>query len=264
MGGLQCRNVATWDPNQYLKFSDHRLRPALDLMAQIPLDGPRAIYDLGCGPGNITRLLAERWPGAAVTGVDTSADMLAKARKEAPGVAFEQADIAHWSPPAPADLLFSNATFHWLDDHALLLPRLVSHLAPDGVLAVQMPCNRDSPSHLLMDATAADGPWRARLPQIRPVYRSVETTEAYYRILAPVVRQVDIWETTYLHVLDGDNPVVEWTKGTALRPYLDALDEPERSQFLAAYAARIVDAYPKQPDGSTLLAFRRIFFTARR
>ena len=171
--------------------------------------------------------------------------MLAKARTEAPGIAFEQADIANWSPPAPADLLFSNATFHWLDGHALLLPRLASHLAPGGVLAVQMPCNRDSPSHLLMDATAADGPWRARLAQIRPVYRSVETTEAYHRILAPVARQVDIWETTYLHVLKGDNPVVEWTKGTALRPYLDALEEPERGQFLATYAARIAAAYPE-------------------
>jgi trans-aconitate 2-methyltransferase len=255
--------MPSWDPSQYLKFSDHRLRPALDLMAQIPLDGPRSIYDLGSGPGNITRLLAERWPGAAVTGVDSSPDMLAKARKEAPGVVFEQADIADWSPPAPADLLFSNATFHWLDDHALLLPRLASHLAAGGVLAVQMPCNRDSPSHLLMDAAAADGPWRARLSQIRPVYRSVETPDAYYRMLAPIARQVDIWETTYLHVLDGDNPVLEWTKGTALRPYLDALAEPERGAFLGDYAGRIAAAYPRQPDGRTLLPFRRIFLIAR-
>jgi trans-aconitate 2-methyltransferase len=255
--------MPTWDQNLYLKFSDHRLRPALDLMARIPLEAPRAIFDLGCGPGNITRLLAERWPGARVTGVDSSADMLAKARKEAPGVAFQQADIADWSPSAPTDLLFSNATFHWLDDHAALLPRLAAQLTPGGALAIQMPCNRDSPSHLLMDSTAADGPWRAQLSQLRPVYRSVETTEAYYRILAPVARQVDLWETTYLHVLEGDNPVVEWTKGTALRPYLDALEEPERGQFLAAYAKRIAAAYPKQPDGSTLLPFRRIFFVAR-
>jgi len=255
--------MPTWDPNQYLKFADHRLRPALDLMARIPLDSPRGIYDLGCGPGNITRLLAERWPGAAVTGIDSSADMLAKARREAPDVAFRQADIAHWSPPAPADLLFSNATLHWLDDHALLLPRLAAQLAPGGVLAIQLPCNRDSPSHLLMDATAVDGPWRTRLSQVRQVYRSVETPDAYYRILAPVARQVDIWETTYLHVLEGDNPIVEWTKGTALRPYLDVLDEQERGAFLAAYSARIAAAYPKQPDGRTLLAFRRIFFIAR-
>ena len=254
--------MPTWDPNQYLKFSDHRVRPALDLMARIPLDAPRAIYDLGSGPGNITRLLAERWPGAAVTGVDSSADMLAKARTEAPGVAFQQADIAHWSPPAPADLIFSNATLHWLDDHAGLLPRLASQLAPGGMLAVQMPCNRDSPSHLLMDEAAADGPWRAKLSRLRPVYGSVQELDAYYRILAPVARSVEIWETTYLHVLAGDNPVAEWTKGTALRPYLDALDETERAAFFAAYAQRIATAYPKQPDGNTLLPFRRIFFIA--
>ena len=255
--------MPSWDPNQYLKFADHRLRPALDLMAQVALEAPRRIYDLGCGPGNITRMLSERWPEAAVTGVDSSADMLAKARQEAPSVAFEQADIAHWSPPAPADLLFSNATLHWLDDHAALLPRLAAQLAPGGVLAIQMPDNRQSPSHLLMDEAAAAGPWHAKLARLRPVYGAMQSADAYYRMLAPVAAQVDIWETTYLHVLEGDNPVVEWTKGTALRPYLDALDEPDRTAFLAAYTARIATAYPKQPDGRTLLPFHRIFIVAR-
>jgi trans-aconitate 2-methyltransferase len=255
--------MPSWDPSQYLKFTDHRLRPALDLMARIALEAPRSIYDLGCGPGNITRLLSERWPGAAVTGVDSSADMLAMARTEAATVAFEQADIAAWSPPAPADLLFTNATLHWLDDHAALLPRLAAQLAPGGVLAIQMPDNRTSPSHLLMDEAAATGPWHETLAQARPVYSSMQLPDAYYRILAPVVRQLDIWETTYLHILEGDNPVVEWTKGTALRPYLDALAEPERSAFLAAYATRIAAAYPKQPDGRTLLPFKRIFIVAR-
>jgi len=256
--------MPTWDPKQYLKFSDHRLRPALDLMAQIPLASPRIVYDLGCGPGTITRLLTERWHGAVVTGVDSSPDMLAKAKSEAPKVVFQQADITLWSPPAPADLIFSNSTFHWLDDHGALLPRLAAHLAPGGVLAVQMPCNRESPSHLLMDEAAADGPWRTRLAQMRPIYRSVETIDGYYRILAPVMRQVDIWESEYLHVLEGDNPVVEWTKGTALRPYLDALDESQRAGFLAAYSARVAAAYPRQPDGHTLLPFRRVFFIAQK
>jgi trans-aconitate 2-methyltransferase len=268
--------MPTWDPDQYLKFTDHRLRPALDLMARIALAQPRGIYDLGCGPGNITLLLAERWPGARVVGVDSSAEMLAKARAEAPratarmdapAVAFEQADIARWSSPEPADLLFSNATLHWLDDHAALLPRLAAQLTPGGVLAVQMPDNRHSPSHLLMEEAAAAGPWRARLAQIRPIYGSVQTADAYYRMLSPVARQLDLWETTYLHVLPklagGDNPVVEWTRGTALRPYLDALGEPDRSAFLAAYAERIAAAYPRQPDGRTLLPFRRIFLVAR-
>jgi trans-aconitate 2-methyltransferase len=256
--------MPSWDPGQYLKFTDHRLRPALDLMAQIALEAPRRIYDLGCGPGTITRMLQERWPDATVTGVDSSVDMLAKARMEAPRVAFEQADIAHWSPPAPADLLFTNATLHWLDDHAALLPRLAGLLAPGGVLAIQMPDNRQSPSHLLMDEAAAAGPWHAKLARLRPVYGAMLSPDAYYRILAPVTRRLDIWETTYLHILEGDNPVVEWTKGTALRPYLDALAEPERSAFLAAYAVRIAAAYPRQPDGRTLLPFKRIFIVARR
>jgi trans-aconitate 2-methyltransferase len=256
--------MPSWDPNQYLKFTDHRLRPALDLLAQIALEAPRSVYDLGCGPGNITRLLADRWPNARVVGVDSSADMLAKARTEASGVAFEQADIARWSPPAPADLLFSNATLHWLDDHAALLPRLAAQLAPGGVLAIQMPDNRASPSHVLMDEAAAAGPWHPKLARLRPVYGSMQSPDAYYRMLAPVAAQVDIWETTYLHVLEGGNPVVEWTKGTALRPYLDALEEPARAAFLAAYAARVAAAYPRQPDGRTLLPFHRIFIVARR
>jgi trans-aconitate 2-methyltransferase len=255
--------MPTWDPNQYLKFTDHRLRPALDLLAQIPLGDPRSVYDLGCGPGNVTRLLAERWPNARVVGVDSSAEMLAKARIGAASVAFEQADIARWSPPAPADLLFTNATLHWLDDHAALLPRLAAQLAPGGMLAIQMPDNRQSPSHLLMDEAAATGPWHSKLAQCRPVYISMQSPDAYYRILAPVTQQLDIWETTYLHVLEGDNPVVEWIKGTALRPYLEVLAEPERSDFLSAYATRIAAAYPKQPDGRTLLPFKRIFIVAR-
>jgi trans-aconitate 2-methyltransferase len=255
--------MPTWNPLEYLKFAGYRLRPALDLLAPISLDSPRAVYDLGCGPGNITRLLGERWPGAAVTGVDSSSEMLVRASQEAPDVTLLLADIGQWSPPAPADLLFSNATMHWLDDHQRLLPRLVAQLAPGGVLAVQMPCNRDAPCHLLIDAAASDGPWRLRLSQVRPIFRSVESAEAYYRILAPLARRVDIWETEYLHVLEGDNPVLEWTKGTALRPYLDVLDEPDRGAFLATYAARVSAAYPKQPDGHTLLPFNRIFLIAQ-
>jgi trans-aconitate 2-methyltransferase len=205
-------------------------------MAQIPLENPRVIYDLGCGPGNITRLLAQRWPGAIVTGVDSSADMLATARQEAPGIAFQQANIAHWSPPTPADVLFSNATLHWLDDHAKLLPRLIALLAPGGVLAVQIPRNQQSPSHTLIDA------WRARLARVRAVYGSVLAPNEYYRILATVARRVDIWESDYLHTLEGDNPVVEWMKGTALRPYLEALEEPERGDLR-------IGGFPRRASG---------------
>jgi len=255
--------VPTWDPRQYLKFADNRLRPALDLLAQISLDSPRDVYDLGCGPGNITRLLAERWPGAAVTGIDSSSEMLVTASEEAPTVRLLRADIAQWSAPKQADLLFSNATMHWLDDHGRLLPHLLAQLVPGGVLAVQMPRNHDAPSYQLIEAAASDGPWAPRLSQVRSVLRSVESAEAYYRILAPLARRVDIWETEYLHVLEGDSPVLEWFKGTALRPYLDVLDEPNRGAFLAAYATRIAAAYPKQVDGCTLLPFRRIFLIAQ-
>lgn len=257
----QVDDMPTWEPLVYLKFADHRLRPALDLLAQISLDDPRTIYDLGCGPGNVTRLIAERWPTAAVTGVDSSSEMLARARQEAPNVAFVEADIANWSPPRPADLLFSNATLHWLDNHRQLLPRLVAGVTPGGVIAVQMPSNYE-PSHSSIEAAASDGPWRSRLSQVRPVLRSVESAESYYQILAPLTRRIDIWETEYLHVLEGENPVVEWTRGTALRPYLDVLDEPDRSGFLASYASRISAAYAKQPDGRTLMPFRRIFLIA--
>lgn len=254
--------MPTWDPRQYLKFSDHRLRPALDLMAQIPLESARTVYDLGCGPGNITKLLAERWPGAQVVGVDSSADMLVKARQEAPGIPFVQAAIEQWSPPEPSDLLFTNSTLQWLDDHAHLFTRLLAQLAPQGVLAVQMPHNHDAPSHVAMRAAAEEGVWRDRLRNIRSI-RPVGAPADYYRILAPLARQVDIWETEYLHVLEGDNPVVEWTKGTGLRPYLDALQEPERGAFLASYTARIAALYPKQPDGRTLLPFKRLFILTR-
>ena len=162
--------MPTWDPGQYLKFADYRLRPALDLLAQISLDSPRNVYDLGCGPGNITRLLAERWPGAAVTGIDSSSEMLDKASEEAPTVSLSRADIAQWSAPKPADLLFSNATMHWLDDHGRLLPRLLAQLAPGGVLAVQMPHNRDAPSYLLIEAAASDGPWGPGCPRCARSY----------------------------------------------------------------------------------------------
>jgi trans-aconitate 2-methyltransferase len=254
--------MPSWDPKQYLKFADDRLRPAHDLMARVGLAQPRAVYDLGCGPGNITKLLAERWPRAEIVGVDSSAAMLAKARAEAPGVTYVEADINHWRPASKPDVIFSNATLQWLADHRTLLPRLAGYLAPDGILAIQMPRNHDAPSHLAIKAAVEAGPWRSKLRDARGIL-PVATPAAYYRMLAPVARHIDIWETEYQHVLTGDNPVVEWTKGTGLRPYLDALEEPERGQFLAVYSARIAADYPNEPDGRTLFPFRRIFILAR-
>jgi trans-aconitate 2-methyltransferase len=252
-----------WDPGQYLEFADHRLRPALDLLARVPLAAPAVVYDLGCGAGNVTRLLAERWPGAAVTGVDGSAAMLTRARALRAPVEWIEADLRTWQVPRPADLIFSNAALHWLDDHATLFPRLTAALAPGGVLAVQMPRNHGAPSHTEMVAAAGAGPWRARLtPVLRA--RPVAAPDAYYDMLAPHVARLDVWETEYLHVLDGDSPVVEWTRGSALKPLLDALEEADRSAFLAEYARRIARAYPRRPDGRTVFPFRRLFLVAVR
>jgi trans-aconitate 2-methyltransferase len=250
-----------WDPAKYLEFEDQRLRPALDLLGRVTARAPRTVYDLGCGAGNVTRLLRERWPEARVTGVDSSEAMLAAAARAAPGVAWVHADLAAWSAPAPADLIFSNAALHWLDDHPALFPALARQLAPGGVLAVQMPRNHVAPSHTEMVETARGGPWRDRLaPLLR--LAPVAAPAAYLDMLAPHVDRVDIWETEYLQVLDGAAPVVEWVKGSALKPLLDALEPAERTAFLASYGARVATAYPRRPDGHTLYPFRRLFILA--
>ena len=255
--------MTTWDPNQYLKFADHRLRPALDLLARIGAEEPAAVYDLGCGAGNVTKLLAERWPKARVTGVDSSMAMLEKARAAAPRIAFVHAELAAWRAGEPASVIYSNAALHWLDGHGHLLPRLMEQLAPGGTLAIQMPRNHRAASHTGMVEAAEAGPWKAKLAGVQSI-RAVHDPDAYYRILAPLAARLDIWECEYLQVLEGPNPVVEWTKGTALRPYLDALDDAAKKGFLAAYSERIAAAYPPQPDGKTLFPFRRIFIVAER
>lgn len=244
-----------WDPVQYLAFDDERQRPALDLLTRVMAETPGTVHDLGCGPGTVTRLLAKRWPGASVSGVDSSADMLSRAPEG--GVRWVQADIATWQPDAPADVIYSNAALHWLDDHAALFPRLLAALAPGGTLAVQMPRNHGAPSHTCMVDAAAAGPWKNAVTAVlRP--SPVAEPDYYYGVLAPHCATLDIWETDYVHVMDGDNPVVEWTKGTALRPLLEAAGE-HADTFLAAYRARIADAYPKQADGKTLFPFKRLF-----
>lgn len=252
-----------WDPRQYLRFSGHRLRPAVDLLNRIDLAEPKRIVDLGCGAGNVTVLLRDRWPSAALTGVDGSADMLAQARAAAADVKWIEADMARWTPAAPPDLIYSNAALHWLGDHEALFPRLVDMLAPGGVLAVQMPRNFGAPSHTAMADAARSGPWRDRLePLLRPP--PVSEPDVYYGLLAPLAATIDIWETDYLQVLEGDDPVAEWTKGTWLRPLLDALEEPDRSGFELVYRERVRAAYPRRADGRTLFPFRRLFVIAQR
>lgn len=255
--------MAQWDPAQYLKFEDHRARPPVDLIARVDLTAPGDLLDLGCGAGNVTRLLASRFPDRSIVGVDSSPEMLERARSALPSARFIQADIARFTPDAPLALIFSNAALHWVPDHAALFPALLARLAPGGVLAVQMPKNHAAPSHtLVLDvAQASPAPIRSK---IEAAFRSspVASAELYYDLLAPRAASVDIWETEYLHILEGDNAVVEWTKGTALRPVLDALDPAESAAFLTEYSRRIALAYPSSPDGKTLFRFRRLFLVA--
>jgi trans-aconitate 2-methyltransferase len=252
-----------WDPQQYLSFSDHRLRPAIDLLARVPAAAPALVYDLGCGAGNVTALLRRRWPQARVIGIDSSEAMLEKARQSLPEGEFRQADLATWQPEAAADVIFTNAALHWLPDHDALFPRLFGGLGADGVLAVQMPRNFAAPSHRHIHDTIMDGPWRERLA---PLWRDapVQPPAHYHRLLAPQATVLDIFEVEYLQRLTGVDPVKEWTKGTWLKPFLDALPEGERADFEEGYAARLREAYPPEADGATLFPFRRLFIVAVR
>jgi trans-aconitate 2-methyltransferase len=255
-----------WDPNQYLKFSDERLRPGFELMARIG-ELPRGeVWDLGCGTGDHVRAMAERWADRAVFGYDLSSEMLAKANSVPSRVDWRQGAVDDWRPDAPAALVFSNALLQWVDHHKRLFPRLLASLASGGVLAIQMPRNFDAPSHVLMRRTAAEGRWAAKL---NPLLREdpVGDPGFYYDLLAPCARGgIDIWETEYLHLMregSGESPVLAWVKGTAVRPLLAALEEGEQRDFLAAYDAALRTAYPKRADGVTLFPFRRIFIVAR-
>jgi trans-aconitate 2-methyltransferase len=254
-----------WDPKLYSAFAQPRLRPALDMMARMEAEAPSRVVDLGCGTGNITRLLKQRWPQARVVGVDSSPEMLETARAGGGGIDYQLGDMGAWQAEAPLDVLFSNAALHWLPDHQTLFPRLMSTLAPGGTLAVQMPHNHYAASHALMAEAAGAGPWREALSPLAGRF-PVGEPSLYYDLLSPLAASLDIWETEYLHVLDGDNPVVAWTMGTALRPLLAAVENrPDwRDGFLADYSDRIAQAYRPRADGKTLLAFRRLFLVARK
>ncbi len=257
--------AASWDPGQYLRFADQRLRPALDLLAQVPLAAPAGVVDLGCGPGNVTTILKQRYPAADVLGVDGSKSMLAKARLAAPECRFAQGDFSTWAPDrAPPELIYSNAALHWVTDHTTLFPRLVSLLPAGGVLAVQMPAMHDAPLRRLQNEVAARGPWAKHLQDLG-FARDILTPGEYYDILRPMVGSLDIWETTYLHVLSGEDAVVQWASGSSLRPFLDRLpDDAMRAAFRTAYAEALRPHYPRRADGATLLPFRRLFVLGRR
>jgi trans-aconitate 2-methyltransferase len=251
-----------WDPEQYLRFADERGRPFHDLLARVGATDPRTVADLGCGAGNLTRELAERWPHADVEGVDDSPEMLQRARAEVgERVRLTLADVRDWEPAAPLHLVVSNATLQWVPDHLPLLDRLAGFLAPGGWLAVQVPGNLGEPSHTLLRQLAASPEWRDRLVGVR--WPGVEEPPTYLARLAALGLAVDVWETTYLQVLAGEDAVLQWMRGTGLRPVLSALPDDERAAFEAAYADRLRRAYPRH-DYGTVLPYRRIFVVARR
>jgi trans-aconitate 2-methyltransferase len=253
----------SWSPAQYLKFSDHRFRPAIDLLNRIEYERPRSVCDLGCGTGHLMLELKKRWPEAEVFGVDSSPDMLTKACEVAPGLELVQADAGSWRPDRPVDVIFCNAVLHWLPDHNALFPRLMTLLSKGGILAVQMPGSHGLPAHQLLLKAVGNGPWKQKLAAVTGIH-PVHDPAFYFRALANSASDIDVWETTYLHTLSGAEPVIEWVKGTALRPYLDSLDHWEQEAFLAEYRALVTKAYPPEPDGRTLFPFRRVFIVARR
>lgn len=255
----------SWSARQYTAFEDERTRPVRDLLTAVPTSDVRRAVDIGCGPGNSTEVLAARYPSAEVTGFDSSPDMIDAARRRLPTVRFEVLALKDWSDRAPLDLILANAVLHWVPDHATVLPDLLARLRPGGSLAIQMPDNLDEPSHRLMHDIALAGPWRGKLSNALTARTHISSAAGYYAMLRPAAARVDIWRTTYHHrIADGAPGIVEWFKGSGLRPFLDALDAGEREEFLARYTAAIAQAYPASEDGSALLPFPRLFIVATR
>lgn len=251
-----------WEPDRYLQFSDERLRPAIDLLGRIPLSRPSHIVDFGCGAGNVTRLLAERWPDADITGLDSSPEMLERARNTLPSARFELAGVEYWDADEPLDLLFSNAALHWVDQHEILFPRLLDMLSPGGVLAVQMPGNFDAPSHRSIRELAASPAWTDKIGAGR--MGAILGLADYHRLLAPRTTRLSLWETTYWQALKGTSPVLDWLRGTTLLPYIAQMDETTRNAFFAELGNRLAEAYPMDATGITLFPFRRVFIVAQR
>ncbi|CAI8851144.1 Trans-aconitate 2-methyltransferase [Pseudomonas sp. IT-P12] len=255
----------TWSAKQYVAFEDERTRPARDLLAALPPGDVRSAIDIGCGPGNSTQLLVERFSGATVRGVDSSADMIEAARQRLPQVQFDTVDIGSWNDSGPFDVIFANAVLQWLPDHDTLLPSLVARLTEGGSLAIQMPDTLNQPSHRLMHEVAAAGPWAGKLADAAGQRTDIASASDYYSMLKPHCSRVDVWLTTYHHPLaQGVSGVVEWFKGSGLRPFLQPLNDTEKTQFLEQYLAAVEQAYPVLPDGSVLLPFPRLFIVATR
>jgi trans-aconitate 2-methyltransferase len=252
----------TWDPERYLAYADERGRPFLDLLGRVGADAPASVVDLGCGPGNLTVLLRRRWPDAEIRGLDSSPEMIEQARLADPSITFEVADLRTWAAEAdPVDVLVSNATLQWVPGHLELLPDLAGRVRPGGWLAFQVPGNFGEPSHQLLRQLAADARYAPMLTEV--TWPSSADAASYLADLAGLGCSVDAWETTYLHVLTGPNPVFRWISGTGARPVLQALPDDLRAQFIAEYQELLNAAYPARAHG-TVLPFRRVFVVASR
>jgi trans-aconitate 2-methyltransferase len=258
-----------WDPAQYLSFADERSRPFFDLAGRVAATSPGAVVDLGCGPGQLTASLRARWPDANVLGIDSSAEMIAATQRfEHSGTAghgtlsFRVEDVSVWKPDGPVDVIISNAVLQWVPGHLELLPRWAGWLADGGWLAFQLPGNFDQPSHAILRELAACERWRSALAGVALNRQAADPGE-YLDLLARQGLAVDAWETTYLHVLHGPDPVTEWYKGTGLRPVLAALGPDEAGEFVGQYGERVRAAYPAEPYG-TVLPFRRVFVVAHK
>jgi trans-aconitate 2-methyltransferase len=250
-----------WNPSVYMAYGDERTRPAVELVARIRSEKPARVIDLGCGPGNSTAVLAARWPDAKLEGLDSSPDMLAQARHSEVRAEWIEADLASWSAQERYSVIFSNATLQWLADHQALIPRLMGLVEPGGTFAFQLPHNMGAPSHVLMREAAAAGPWVAKLQNVREV--AVLSPADYFEIFAACGARADIWETEYLHILEGEDAVYKWVSATGLRPFVQALDNDERDGFVADYKRRLNSAYPPRQDGKTLFPFKRLFAVAQ-
>lgn len=254
--------MPSWDSDQYRRFERERTQPARDLCARIDLSSPRRIIDLGCGPGNSTAVLGERWPDATIAGLDSSAEMLATARARFPQRLWIEGDIVNWRPAETLDLIFSNAALQWVEHHEAVLPRLLSYVAPGGAFAFQVPADPNARPHTLIRELANSAAWRAKF-HARPRPWHVHPGEFYYDVLSRRTARLELWTTDYLHVLESAAAIVEWYRGTGLRPWLDSLtDERDRTRFVEDYTRAIAAAYPPQHDGRVLFGFKRLFLVA--
>ena len=253
-----------WQAKQYVLFEKERTRPVRDLLAAVPATDVRMAVDLGCGPGNSTEVLAAHAPGAAISGLDSSRDMIAAARKRLPQLQFDTGDVATWDAAGPYDLILANAVLQWVPDHERLLPSLVTRLAPGGSLAVQMPDNLDMPSHRAMREVAALPEFAAAIGDAAAVRSRILPAETYYDLVSNDAAAVDVWRTTYYHPMPSPRAIVDWLRGTGLRPFLQRLDDAASDTFLREYEARVDAAFPERVDGLRLLPFPRLFIVATR